>query len=915
MVNFQEFPSPEVLECGQVSITRVIGSTSGFPTASSAFPNTTDITGINILVTGTFTVDQDIVFTNCNVYFSENAEMVTQGTVDLVGISSRFVYCEDKAWRRIRINAEGALRFDDCVVAGALDGLDFRRGYRAQNSFLQNNRFFRNRYSISCVESGTKLSFTTFIHNTFYGIDPVPGLGTKPISGIHLVTCNAVIGTTVIYADDDPFGYDGFVNTFRNFHFGIESYNSTLYLTNCRFEQMRPEATVKGELTGCGVNAIGGSLTVSALPIYFKVFGHCEFRACAAAGIRASNCRLNISRAKFSGEQVFGISSRFTGFKAQNIEWNNFDIGGYPICKAGVFLERPNGSGEKYSTTIHHNRLNLYSAQGDVSGIDIRCPNASTDFMSINDNSLELNGSSNLCYGIIIFGGRSSNIEIIKDTINHINQSGKSFGIFLANFEGVGHLLQDNNSYGRAQCNYHLEKSRNVRYCGNTSNLASNGFHFFGDNDKAFWSLNNIGGHTEGLFVADIPNSDPMNPPLSSGRISAQIRKGNLWNTDESVYFSDAAKCDADPSNSMFLIEQQIPGLFPTKVSPASGWFVLEEGDPEACSSYTNKTTSRFEQRLALDDFPPGLLSDAEEWEAIRLLMETIIRYPDMLVSEPELQPFYYEHLNTSAGQFAQINLLLENNNYAPGVQWADLENVENQARSIKHDIDMQNAFAVTPNFSQWYNNPGNPLLPATLDAWFAATENLGAIDNDLRNEYSGPLAQALQDLESIPVSLPYEQAYKTLKSYEIKIAQGLDMAAAGYADILALSGKDEAIYGGAVRQARHYLSECDRYEQVAPHENIEALRHEASSYPNLTSGIQIQPNPANDVVQVSRKSTESGQWHLYSVSGKLIRSGNWEADQNTLHIDTHDIAPGAYYITAHFDSGVIESGKVVILH
>ncbi|MBK8191699.1 MAG: T9SS type A sorting domain-containing protein [Lewinellaceae bacterium] len=176
-------------------------------------------------------------------------------------------------------------------------------------------------------------------------------------------------------------------------------------------------------------------------------------------------------------------------------------------------------------------------------------------------------------------------------------------------------------------------------------------------------------------------------------------------------------------------------------------------------------------------------------------------------------------------------------------------------------------------------------------------------------------MTQALQDLESVSVSLPYEQAYKTLKSYEIKIAQGLDMATAGYANIVALSGKDEAIYGGAVRQARHYLAECDRYEQIAPDESIEALREEKSSYPNAASGLQIQPNPANDVFQVRRKTSENGQWYLYSVSGKLIRSGIWEADQNTLNVDTHDISPGAYYITAHFDSGVVESDKVIILH
>lgn len=342
---------------------------------------------------------------------------------------------------------------------------------------------------------------------------------------------------------------------------------------------MRPEPGSDGMPTGCGINAIGCALTVSANEQGNDVFGHCEFNDCAEAGLRAAQCQIDVSHAQFTGgRQVYGILSKSTGFKSQKIKECDFWVGFSALSKVGIYLERPNGGLLQTATEITQNRINVSGHASSTTGIDIRCPVASQDQMLVTNNHVSIfnAGLTNPCFGIIVYGGQSWGINLWENIIDHTSTAGNSYGIFLSNWEGNNHLLWKNNSFGTAQCNYHLEKSRNVRYCENISHSGGNGFHFFGDNDNSLWSLNEIGKHGTGLLIQDMPNS--------MGRISEQKRKGNLWEPTGSSYSNHAAHCDGDASLSRFLIEDNSPEKFPTKILPAMDWFIPDPGPEEVCT-------------------------------------------------------------------------------------------------------------------------------------------------------------------------------------------------------------------------------------------------------------------------------------------------------------------------------------------
>ncbi|MFN0016439.1 MAG: T9SS type A sorting domain-containing protein [Saprospiraceae bacterium] len=878
------------------------------------------ITNMNIKISGTFTVDESIRFEKCNVLFDENATMITSGTVVLEGFDCFFTNCVDKTWESIQIRANGAIRFQTCRIEGALYGIVFSKDYRAAESTLIDNRFRRNYHSIVSVEEGTQLYFTDFVNNSFYGGSALPGSpGTLPHSGIRLAGCNAIIGTPFFYSD--PNHYTMYSNDFSHLRAGIEVYGSTTtaHISNCYFTFMRPQPTSSGILTGCGINAIGSTLNVSAYyePVADRVYGECIFRFCASAGIRASQTMLNVNQAVFGDEQIYGIASRRTDFRPQTIENCDFDkVGGFNLARAGIYLERPNGSGRFYSTIINKNKFDpVLNTVSPIAAIDIRCPVPSTDHMSVNDNTIEVQNSflDNPCYGIVVYGNQSSNIELKANRINMFTTpqgSEKTFGIFMTDMEGVWNRLDGNDATGGAQCNYHLEKARNVRYCDNISNGGVNGFHFYGNNDNANWSTNEVGTHDNGLLIGHIPN--PNGPPLSSGMISEQTRRGNLWDADGNQYSDKAAKCTADSDLSEFLIEDNSPEKKPTKIDPVNGWFSLVTGTIEHCHG-TTRGISGFEDSLAAGGGQLSI-SDAERWEATRLLMETLLRDPGQLTGDTTMQAFYTQNLTSSAGQFAQINQMVAEGGFSTNPLWDVREAKAVQYQAAKVILDSLNTRTTLSDLANNIFIPADSMLPVVHAQMAVLADSIRIIEDVLSAIHDTVLNQALLELDSITITEDYEQAYKTLITYQIKIALGDEPEEAGYDDLMDVANADEADYGGAVRHARHYLSDCERYFRIAPDESEEEERPLAASAPTSAPVVSIVPNPATSSIRVTQERLGAGAWSIVSSTGALTRTGTWPEGQASQQISLEDFAPGAYYFQVRSNSGVTVVQKLMVL-
>jgi|GEM_PF-2699874 len=909
-------PAPAEIDCGDTTGTTIhVGSGSGGgASATTAFPLTSVASGLDIIVFGTFTIDKDFTFRNCRVFFKENAEMPTSGTVTLKGINTVFTNCENRPWKSIQIKANATIQFEDCVVTGALDGLDFRKDYHAKHSVLNRNGFHRNRYSIISLESGTLLAFSEFTQNEFYGSQTVPGTGAYPISGIRLTGCNAFIGTPVIYEEPGLF-----LNVFDGLRFGIEALggSTSLYVTNCKFVRMRPDIQ-NGTMTGCGINAIAATVTVSAIPYTLDdvplILGQCIFEDCASAGIRAVLCKLDVRYAVFTGKHVFGISSKSTGFRTQLIERCTFNVGGHPICKAGISLQRPNGSGNVYSTRINRNSLTLYAAQNTAAGIEVSCPVPSMDLMEIRENNLTINGGSHDCFGVIVYGGQADNIHIIGNTLEHTNGSTSSFNIFLVNLEGRGHIVEENNSTGGAQCNYHLEKSRNVFYCDNISDGAGNGFHFYGDNDNATWSKNDIGEHGSGLFIGNIPDeNNPNNPPLSSGRISLQFRKGNLWEADDNKYGDKAARCDADHNLSIIRVEDDIPEILPTKILPTSGWFIEDPGEPEHCIGIT-RPISIFEDILSSGETLS--ISEAEEWEATRLLLETLLRDPGLLTGDTILQAFYTQNLNTTAGRFAQVNQLIREGGYSTSVLWGARATKESQFVAAKIILDSLMTRTDLSDLASNLYYPGDTMAPIVQGQMILLDDSIQIIEASLSSTHDAVLNQALATIDTMTLTEDYEEGYKILRVYQIKTALGYDREDAGYEDLMEIAAADEADYGAAVRQARHYLSDCERYAAIAPNEEEEEEHPLPTSIPVLIPNISIVPNPSSSSILVSldRENSGIGIWEIISSFGTVTKNGSWPSGQTRQQFTLDGLASGAYYFVLRTDNGTTAAQKLIVI-
>ncbi|MDX1913933.1 MAG: T9SS type A sorting domain-containing protein [Saprospiraceae bacterium] len=895
-----------------ITINREVGSgaAGNNASASAAFPGQSEVTGLNIKVVGTFTIDKNFTFTNCKVFFAVDADMVTSGQVDLVGYESEFAPCENHTWKGITINHAAAIQFQRCSIWGADNGLTFKSGYRTSASLLIENSFRRNRNGILCTDASATLKFSSFYQNLFSGAGTIPGSSETPRTGISVANCTAVIGTTFVYDpnDEEDGYYWWWVNQFINFQFGIETDKATVFVYNCSFKNMRPTPEM-GVPTGCGIRAKNKSTLITGGTISGGVrFGHCEFESCALAGIHATASTTTIRYAQFRGTTLYGIRSTDTKERGQFVSGCRFTMNA-SSNKSGIYVERPSNPA---SVRITYDTINIINpgSSAQLSGIDLRCPYPATNQARINNNQVDETGTSDISFGIIAYGNQTNNLLIENNRCNSDGGAGDDFGIFLTDCSGIGHQLRDNKCLGGHQCNFHIQKSLNATYCNNTSGGGSNGFHFQGGNTGTVWSVNHINAHAFGLLIEDIPGS--------AGRIGLQTRKGNMWLEDDAQYSSFAAKCDASPAQSAFIVEQENNKvIFPTKTQPQTGWFTFLEGPLEHCIP-GSMPISEFERQYAGGQLPSGYLSAAESWEVGRGLMKTLIQTPSAMTNEPVLQTFYNQQLNTSTGQAALLEVLMESTPYLSAAQLTQLESLYTQRDALQTEIEALNQGNTAPDLSNgFYNGGSNPVLDAKVLQMQSITTDIANLLAAIEPGWTSHLQTSLNQLQSMSVGQTYEQAWKTLKTWELKTQLGYSAASAGYADMINLAYSNPLNSGAAVRHAWQYMPECERYPLIASTEFGAAgnrIKWQENTAGEAPVPMMIQPNPTTGEIRVVLDQELSGRWTLSSSAGALVQSGNWPPGKQ-LTIDLRPVPDGIYILVLSSEKGITLTQKVAIKH
>lgn len=280
------------------------------------------------------------------------------------------------------------------------------------------------------------------------------------------------------------------------------------------------------------------------------------------------------------------------------------------------------------------------------------------------------------------------------------------------------------------------------------------------------------------------------------------------------------------------------------------------------------------------------------------------------------LNAFNLLHTDSTAGKFARLDQMVQEGGFSTSVLWAVKDSLMVQFQAVKSTIDSLNARTVLSQLDSNLYYPADSMLPFQLLKWLTLADSIEAIEANLSSIHAVVLAQALDSLAAITTTAPYEQAYKTLTTYRIKTAQGLEPEDAGYADLMDLANADEGVYGGAVRHALHYLPICERYERIAPDEagGTEAERTSGTDTRTADSELIISPNPVSNTVWVTQTNLEYSTWSIFSTFGTPVRMGIWPAGQPTLSVDLLGVAPGAYYFVARNLAGKAKIGKFIVL-
>ncbi|MBP6827635.1 MAG: hypothetical protein KA165_13825 [Saprospiraceae bacterium] len=452
-------------------------------------------------------------------------------------------------------------------------------------------------------------------------------------------------------------------------------------------------------------------------------------------------------------------------------------------------------------------------------------------------------------------------------------------------------------STGVINCNYHIEKARNVKYCNNASALALNGFHFYGDDLNTNWAVNDIGAHARGLYIQDIPNA-------SNGKIGLQTRRGNMWEADDNNYGEYAAKCDAsDFTQSLFIVEEENDNsIFPQKILPQEDWFVFLEGGLDHCGLGVGAFVSDFEYLFAEGNANTGDYKDAELWEIKRMLLRTLMDNPSEADDDGVLESYLSHEWSSTAAKFARVERRIADYSFANAATVTHLESAYTQFDSLREDID---ALSET--------SAGSSLSDKLADMALV-TDTISVLLDSLEQSEQIHLQQMLDTIAAISVTQYYEQAWKTLKTYEVKINMGQTPASAGLDDLEDIAYGDQEALGAAVRHAWYHLPGCERYGLIVPDEGSEERAKAENKQDLKTSFLRIEPNPAFQSILISTNLTGTGAWAIVGTGGTVLSTGNWAGDKQ-LRVDVQHLAPGMYFFLLIPDRGEPIPAKISVIH
>ncbi len=480
------------------------------------------------------------------------------------------------------------------------------------------------------------------------------------------------------------------------------------------------------------------------------------------------------------------------------------------------------------------------------------------------------------------------------------------------------HVLGTYNEFDFGCCAYHFNESGPWNMCFNESNYTLRGFHMNNFCGGSLFARNYIGDH----HTSPIVNPSSFTAGLlmeENSQIGIQVCRQNQWtipnySPNRGAWHKDNA---TGVAFSRFDVDPLQVGTVPNPILPVINWFVLipsgcSSGGPEECytSSGYKDSLDKYEQKILENGmgFSAEETSPAGQWEQHRQLLGKLLTYPALIESYPEAQAFFGQHIEQSAGQFAQFNQTLHESLLLP----EDMANILHESQmTVQAALNALREYDSAIQDSAQFVSAGADFFAgrqSVLQQIKEATVQQNDVLDQVNTWRNTMLENCLQMQQALPSGEVYEQNQKFIHGLEIKKALGQSFTDTDYEMLRAIAQQCPWEAGLTIDRAKGMLpnndplaSWSDNPDEGPCQQATEERSGEQISTPILVS---LLPNPANETLSIRFSIPFSGDITVFAPSGIAVLSQNGYRDQTETNLQIEKLPAGVYSLLTRTISG-----------
>ena len=822
------------------------------------------LSGANVKVNGTFTVNSNFSINNVNFIMAEDAKIkVTNGSFDVLG--SEFRTCSNVMWKGIEVDG-GALTIDDSKVKDAIKGINSLNG----SAFTVSNTTFDANYHGIYVDAYNGYHAGTVEGSTFdcsYSLKDAT-VGTNTLAGIYLNDVVNVSGSNnitigSIYDENVFLGPNAFGNlpptssSSPGLQYGIIANKSSVNIYNNHFQSFIQLATIypqkKSAIKIIGVPDIFyysnnyvpkvsiGSTSSNRKNDFIKTTSAVKSEDIIDLTIMNNN--IDFQNNQSAANQVdYAISildntySNYSFSVKNDIKIVNNEI---KSVVNGVFLSN---CSRQESIEINSNTINL--ANTDVNGLSEDSQNAhyySVDYNviqgategitlinveerpNINNNNININNNFSPAYGIRIISqgvNYADPGEVRKNTIKTQTATNniQVYGISIEPVHNVPKI--ECNTIKRTGTAMHFAYGFTANFPAIFGNKMENNYNSFVlSNNADLWSVGMPGKPSDNEWI-NSTNYDTYTDGADGSYTTLYTRGGGLpyqpMSNGSSVQFQEI-NINTSATGSLHNCD---------------GGVVI---GPGLMASSNN----------SLPDFESKYDSDTAIWIAKYHYYRSLPE--DSLISNKSIQAFKDSMDLSPVGALMQIKSSA--NSYSSR---------RSQMMAISCNTIQEVKLKTAISYQLQAKNLNWDTLPTVVRS----------------------------SLENIALECPYEAGPAVYEARNL---------------LMRYTGKS-------------YYNSCEGYTStVASAKTSKRIKFNDEDETKVEESISIYPNPVKDElnINIQLQEDEVAEWTLQNIKGQLIQSGSLKSKNNP--IDLSHLSQGIYFIQIKMNNQLIKTDKLIV--